>query len=367
MAEPDSRARTRTGKSPALTWVISIAAGALLLWLASTEMQLWPERLLLSRPELLALAVALHVPYALVRALRLRYVLDPLVARADPEHPRLARGLLYGSGLVSFFVVMVLPLRLGELSRPLILARDRALHPEPGIGLPESIGAVAAERVVDGLMVVGMLFLGLALARPMPDSPELAQRLEYARWFGQVMAVLFGVGLVGLAIAGAAPARVAQPARTLGSLLSPGFGERAHDAVVRLSSAIAPLYVLRQGAPFLIWSVIYWAITVGQLWLVLWACGLDFGLAEAAAIVAIVGLTIQLPGGPAQAGTFQIGMIAALNLFSPSGATDDAGSSFAALMYLLQLGGGGLLALLGLWMLAKARPASDVSDAVAER
>jgi hypothetical protein len=359
VAEPDTRARKR----PALTWVISIVAGALLLWLASTEMELWPERLVLPRPALLALAVALHVPYALVRALRLRYVLDPLVARADSTRTRLAPGLLYGSGLVSFFVVMVLPLRLGELSRPLILARDA----RPAIGLPESIGAVAAERVVDGLMVVGMLFLGLAMARPVPGSPELTERLEYARWFGQVMAIVFGVGLVGLGIAGAAPRRVAEPARALVGLVSPSLGERTHDAVVRIASAIAPLYVLRQGIPFLAWTVVYWGITVGQLWLVLEACGLDFGLAEAAAIVAIVGLTIQLPGGPAQAGIFQIGMIAALRLFSSSGAIDDAGSSFAALMYLLQLGGGGVLALLGLLMLARARPAGDVSETAAPR
>lgn len=342
---------------------MSIVTGALLLWAASTEMSLWPKRLTLPRPEWLALAIAVHVPYAFARALRLRYLLDPLVARATPASSRLAPRVLYGSGLVSFFVVMMLPLRLGELSRPLLLARNA----RPAIGLPESLGAVAAERVVDGLMVVGMLFLGLALARPVPGSPELTQRLEYARWFGQVMAIVFGVGLVGLAIAGAAPERVAGPARTLVGLVSPTLGERAHQVVTRLAGAIAPLYVLRQGGPFLGWTLVYWGITIGQLWLVLHACGLGFGLAEAAAIVAIVGLTIQLPGGPAQAGIFQIGIIAALRLFSSEGAIDDAGSSFAALMYLLQLGGGGVAALLGLVMLSRARPASDVSETPLER
>ena len=36
---------------------------------------------------------------------------------------------------------------------------------------------------------------------------------------------------------------------------------------------------------------------------------------EAAALVATIGLSIQLPGGPAQAGSFQVGAIAGLSLF----------------------------------------------------
>jgi hypothetical protein len=55
-------------------------------------------------------------------------------------------------------IVMLLPFRLGELSRPLMLTRAG----EPGIGLAESVSAIAVERVVDGLVVVGMLSSGSA-------------------------------------------------------------------------------------------------------------------------------------------------------------------------------------------------------------
>jgi hypothetical protein len=328
-----------------------------LLWLASLKLELWPEQLHLPRPELLWVAAAMHLPYALVRALRLGFVLDPLVqAASGDEKRRLSRRLLHGSGLVSFFVVILLPLRLGELSRPLLLSRGNA----PGVGFPEAVGAVAVERVVDGLMVVGMLFLGLALTGPLAAGAS-ADELNYVRWFGQLMAVAFAVGLVVLAVAGTAPQRAAKPARRIGSVVSPAFGEKLAGVVERVATSIEPLYELRRGVPFVLWTMAYWAITVLQLWLVLQACGLELSLAPAAAIVAIIGLSIQLPGGPAQAGSFQVGTALALGLFLPAGRIEAGGASFAAVMYLLQLVGAGVLALPGLGLLAWARRATAVS------
>jgi uncharacterized membrane protein YbhN (UPF0104 family) len=116
----------------------------------------------------------------------------------------------------------------------------------------------------------------------------------------------------------------------------------------------------------LAWSLVYWCLTICQLWLVLLACGLELGFADAAAIVAIVALAIQLPGGPAQAGSFQFGMAAALGLLTVP-AQHAAASSFAALMYLLQLGGACALALPGVWLLARARAdAPPSADSTAE-
>ena len=48
----------------------------------------------------------------------------------------------------------------------------------------------------------------------------------------------------------------------------------------------------------------------------------------------MVGLSIQLPGGPAQAGTFRLGAGKALGLYLDDAALQTAGSSFAAVMYI---------------------------------
>jgi uncharacterized membrane protein YbhN (UPF0104 family) len=212
------------------------------------------------------------------------------------------------------------------------------------------VSAIAVERVVDGLVVVGMLFFGLGFAS-LAAGPDSADTIAYVRGFGRLMALTF---VLGLAVLIAAAARPSVLERIVSKLVPGRFGQRAAAAAGRVAATIAVLLDWRAGLPFLLWSLIYWTLTICQLWLATLACGLGLGFAEAAAVVAIVALAIQLPGGPAQAGSFQLGMAAALGLLTAP-AEHDAASSFAALMYLLQLGGACALALPGAWLLARAR------------
>jgi uncharacterized membrane protein YbhN (UPF0104 family) len=324
-------------------WILSTASAAGLLWLASQKLELWPPELVLPRPGLLWVAVALHLPYLLVRAHRMACVLDPLVAASAEGRGRLDRRVLHGSGLVSFFVVLLLPLRLGELSRPVLLARAR----EPGVGMAEALSATAIERVVDGLLVCGLLFAGLALTNPVGD-----EALAQVRDGGRLMAAVFGLGCIFLLVAAQDPERWGA---LVGGIVRPvagAFADRVERLVVRVTGAVAAVASLRRSLAFVGWSALYWAITVAQLWVMLLACGLESTPAEAAAVVAIIGLAIQLPGGPAQVGSFQLGGALALGLFSGSAA---GGATFVALMYLLQLAGGAVATLPGMWLLNRAR------------
>ncbi|MEZ4450725.1 MAG: lysylphosphatidylglycerol synthase transmembrane domain-containing protein [Nannocystaceae bacterium] len=339
-ADAAPRAPARSGRRRVWVWLGSLAGGAVLLTLASRRLELIPRSFEIPRPELLAAAIALHVPYALTRAGRLRYALDPLVqAASGGARSRLPPTLLYGSGLFSFLVIMLLPLRLGELSRPLLLARAEV----PGVGLAEAISAVGTERVVDGLTVVGLLFLGIALAAP-SSTAELAEVQRFGHWTA---------GIFGVALAGVISVAVA-PEATISRF---GLQGRAAAVLRHVAAAVRPLGRPRQGIPFLLWTVTYWALIVIQLWLVLGATGLDLGLAEAAAIVAAIGLSIQLPGGPAQAGSFQVGAAAGLSLFIDPAALAGAGSSFSAVMYLIGLGGALVVALPGVLLLRGHRGA----------
>lgn len=322
----------------ALLWAISLLGAAVFLWLASRTVPLWPDVLHLPRPDLLALAVALHLPYSLARAGRLRWVL-PADAPVSPA-------LLYGSGLVSFLVILVLPLRLGELSRPLLLSRAGV----PGLGFPEALAAVAAERLLDGLLIVGMLFLGLALAGSF--SGEFTGLVGSVERFGLYAGAGFAGLLLVLAVLAFTPPRWLTRARPV---LLPLLGARLADFLLHLAGALRPVFTGARGLALVAASILYWALTVLQLWLVLRACGLPLGVPEAAAIVAVVGLSIQLPGGPAQVGSFQLGAALALRLFVDGPALRSAGASFGAAMYLLGLLGAGLLALPGLLLLARDR------------
>jgi uncharacterized membrane protein YbhN (UPF0104 family) len=352
----------------AALWIASLFAAALLLALVAKfgSIALWPDPLVLPRPWLFVAACGLQLPYTITRALRLRFVLDPLVSRACAAEDRPPRRfdprVLQGSGLLSYPIVILLPFRLGELSRPLLLARAG----EPGVGFAESVSAIAVERVVDGLMVVGMLFFALAFAHIDPSGLGFNGGLDggldgglaaaddaiaHVRGFGRLMALTFVLGLVVLLAAAARPDLLE---RVVTRTMPGRLGQRAAAAAGRVAGTIAVLLDWRCGLPFVLWSLIYWGLTICQLWLVLLGCGLELGFADAAAVVSIVALAIQLPGGPAQAGSFQFGMAAALGLLTAP-AQHDAASSFAALMYLLQLGGACALALPGTALLARAR------------
>ena len=318
----------------------------LLLWLASFRIELWPNALVLANPQLLVLAVVLQVPYALCRAWRLAPLLDVRIRQHSHESiARIPRSLLYGSGLLGFFVIIVLPLRLGEFTRPILLARARL----PGVGFAEALGAVAAERVLDGLLVCAMLFAGLSFAA-VHDTPGLG----HVAHFGQIMLAVFLFAFVLLLLVARAPQHAGA---FVGRLTAPlgRASERLASAFERLASTVAGLAGHRQSFTFLTATLVYWAITVTQLWLVLRACGIPLGITEAMVIVALVGLSIQLPGGPAQVGSFQLATSLALGLFLDDAGVRAAGSSFAAVMYALSLGGAAMLAIAGAALLAWQR------------
>ncbi|HET6583330.1 MAG TPA: lysylphosphatidylglycerol synthase domain-containing protein [Nannocystaceae bacterium] len=355
MAERDRASGAAGGsRSPArlvLLWAASLVIGGLLLWLARAHfgVALWPDDFSVARPAVLSIAIALVVPYAWIRASRLRWVLDPLVVEATGEPSRFDRAHLLGSGWVSYLVLMVLPFKVGEVSRPLLLAAAR----QPGVGVPEAVGAVGIERIVDGLLVCAMLFGGIAASDAVrfPLGDELAG----VQSFGQWMLAAFAAALAVALWISRAPDRWAARAQIGLAFAGPRIADRISGAVARLGHAFAQLAALRRVAPLAIASIVYWTLTVLQLALVALACGLELGAAEAAAVVAIVGLSIQLPGGPAQTGTFQVGAGAAVSLFVDPATHGNELASFVALMFAVQLGGAVAMALPGAALLAAGR------------
>ena len=328
----------------ALTWGVSLLGAVLLGGLASLRIRLWPDAVPIPRPDMLALAVGLFVPYLWLRAHRLAFVVDGL-SRAAGGPARYDRRVLWGSGWVSFLVVLILPLRLGELSRPILLARAQRL----GVGLAESLGAIAAERVLDGLAVCGLLFLGLAFSHPGGlEDPSLV------RGPGRVAAGLFVLALLGLAVASRHPEPMERALAALVGRLRPQLGPRVAAATDRLMGAVRLATAGRSGAGLVLATAAYWGLATVYPWALARACGLDLGPWETAVVVGVIGLAIQLPGGPAQVGSYHFGAAMALGLFLP----DPGGSAvaaFVALSYLVQLFGTAAAALPGLWLLARAR------------
>lgn len=346
----------------AALWIGSVAATVVMLWIARSQfgIAVVPDSLEIVSPTALVIAALLHPLYAWLRAMRLGYGLDPLVAAASTEGRRFDRAALVGSGWLSFLVLLVLPLKLGEASRPVLLARAR----QPGVGLAEAVGVVGLERIIDGVIICTMLFVGLAIDDGVAAASE--QR-DLVRGIGRAMGGLFLGALVVAIVASRAPARWGDlVARVLG--FAPAFAQWSRHVVVRVAESFAALLGASRVLPLVATSVLYWAVTVAQLAAVAAACGVTLGWSAAAATVAIIGLSIQLPGGPAQAGTFQVGAAAAMALFVPEG--DVVGraarvDAFIATMFALPLLGAVVMALPGAYLVARAARADAARPAAA--
>jgi len=231
--------------------------------------------------------------------------------------------------------IMVLPLRLGELARPLFLAQKSR------IGVGQALGTVAIERVVDGLFVCALFFAALPL---LPEvTGEQAAAVERLRSLGLVASAgLFAILVVLIAMA-LAPGTVGRlVAATLGRLL-PGLAGKLEQLARGIAEGLAALPSIAPLLKFLAGTLLSWASNALGTWLLARGCGLDVGFPEALAMMSVLGISLLIPGGPGQFGVFHYGMILGLSMFVDQATLETRGSVFIFWMFVTQLSMGVLL------------------------
>ncbi len=232
-------------------------------------------------------------------------------------------GALLGVAFAGILWILLLPWRLGELVRPLLLARAT------DIPFARALGSVALERVIDGLVVCAMFFAAAA---------ALPQQLA-----GLYAACLAGAAVVGglllgpPALAGWPRAAGALVRRSLGRVL-PGLADRLADLARGVAEGLAALPSPRPLLLFLAATLAYWAANALGMWALARGCGLDLGPAQTAAVLAVLNLTLLIPGPPAHVGTFQLGVLGGLALFLPAELVASRGAVYAFYLYTCQLG-----------------------------
>jgi len=239
--------------------------------------------------------------------------------------------------------IMVLPLRLGELARPLFLAQ------KTDIGLGQALGTVALERVVDGLFVCGLFFVALPL---LPEvGGEQAEAVERLRSLGLVASAgLFAVLVVLIAMA-LAPRIVGRlVAATLGRVVPP-LAAKLEGLSRGVAEGLAALPSLTALLKFLGGTFAYWGFNALGTWLLARGCGIDIGFPEALAMMSVLGLSLLIPGGPGQFGVFHYGMILGLQMFVSEAVVETRGSVFIFWMFVTQLTMGVILGLIAQRML----------------
>lgn len=278
---------------------------------------------------IVALAAPFHVIGLWVRALRWRCLTRPIAGRDLPMGP------LYRATAVGFMTINVLPLRLGELVRPWLLAR------ETGVRGSAAFGTLLLERAMDfsSLAVIGAIVLYLH-TREMPDWVSTG-----AIVLGSLAAV---PAVLAVTLRRAEAATLGVLARVIG-LLPERLAEPTLDLVNELCRGLNSLRGAGTVAEVVLWSALLWGgIFFAPFLLALQAFGAELPLDEAllAAYTAHVftAVAVAAPAAPGFFGVYHFACREALGVFGVRPALAVAYGTVLHLVYWVPVTLAGLLA-----------------------
>jgi uncharacterized protein (TIRG00374 family) len=239
----------------------------------------WSEAIAtIGRSNIFLVACALAVYYATFPLRAARWALLLREGGADIQWRGLVRILLLG-----WFVNSLVPAKLGDLYRSYLVKRKF------GISLSRTVGVVVAERLLDLVVVFGLLVLGGYVAFGRTILPDLW--IVYVT--GAVLGVLIAVGLVAIYAAGPRIARFFPgEIRRIGRL----FREGVLHSFRALPFAAALTLVI-------------WVAEAMRLMFVLWALGLELPASGIVFVAVATSLLTTVPLTPAGFGFVEIAMV----------------------------------------------------------
>jgi glycosyltransferase 2 family protein len=284
--------------------LLSLAVSALLMWLSlrNADLRAVGRAIASADPWRMAGYVAILVCIHLIRTVRWGILLEPL------GHVGFKR--LNSASAVGFMLLMVLPFRLGEFARPLLIAR-----PPPGVAGPTlrrsgAFASIVVERIVDGL-AIGLL--GIVALRMLGEQAS-GRYAEFARH----ASVLVALGFFALCLAVTSAFFLRERALRLVSALlrrlSPRFAERASSMTGAFISALH-LGSGWKALAFFALTALYWSVNGFGLALLAPAFGFHLAPLMVATILAVQVVGVMVPAGPGMIGTTQFFTQAALSLF----------------------------------------------------
>lgn len=326
---------------------ISLAIAACLFWLLrEAGLKVFPPAEAWAKLELWG--VLLFVPAWLGCTFLRVYRWLHLLRAVEPAVP--ARRVV-GISLIGFAALFA-PMRMGELARPLLIARDRQ------VGFIQAAGTVVAERIVDGVVLMVILALGLATATrvdPLPDHVgELQLPVRLIPAIASSALVFFLSAFAAMVVFYFWRNLARRLVFAVVGLVSKPLAKFITTQVERVSDSLSFLMSPKHGVPFLRDTLGYWGLAVFGFWWLLRGAGAPASLSQAAVTLGVLGLGTLIPGPPGFFGTFQIGAYCGIAMFFPE-LLMTSGVLFTFIAYITQLVGAIISLLLGLWILSNTR------------
>jgi uncharacterized protein (TIRG00374 family) len=261
----------------------------------------------------LVILLAIH----LARTVRWGILLEPVA--------KVPFARLNAAAAVGFMALVLLPFRLGEFARPVLVA-------EPGgLRVSAALSSVVAERVADGM------FMGVLLVVALLAVPDGAPGVAFLRTGGVLVCSAFAVTLAFLVVA--YRNRALAVSITGGALrpFSPRLAARAEGMLDAFIHGLRFVPSRRKAAAFVGLTLAYWGLNAYGMKVLALGFGFDLGVIESCALLGVLVVGIMIPAGPGMVGTFQGAVVLGLALFAPRDEVATRGTAFANVLWATQL------------------------------
>ncbi len=254
-----------------------------------------------------------------------------LLSAVDPEVPFWS---VVRVGAVGLFAVALLPFRMGEVARPLLIRRA------PKLGFWTASGTIGAERILDALAVSALLLAGLRFAKPLDKLPDhigtLPIHVDVVPRMALLCAVVFASGCLVMGIFYFWRDWARRFTETVVGVVSVSLARWLATKIGQMADGLGFLARPRHAVPYLVFTTTYWLLTATLFWSLAVGCGLEkVGFFGAMTTVGVVGLGIIVPATPGFFGAWQLAIYAALAMYLPPETVIEAGSVYAFLGYVL--------------------------------
>jgi uncharacterized protein (TIRG00374 family) len=241
-------------------------------------------------------AITLNIGHNIFRVWRWRALLEPITPNV-PFRP------MFTAIMLGYMTSWVIPGRMGELVRPLVLS---ARQPVP---LGPCLGTVVADRILDAATIVALFAVGSWIT---PLEGRAAEYAPHIRTAALGMAVATVVLLILMLVVSAAGKRLVEWFDRRRGLL-----RWAGRSVVSLASGSEAFRSPRLMLRVLLHSALAWLTISLATWIGIMACGaaVSFGAVLIILPMLALGVAVPTPGGM---GTYHGAMKLGLMLFSVS-------------------------------------------------
>ena len=250
-----------------------------------------------------------------LRALRWRHLL--------PSGDRVSRVSLFEATLVGFTATFILPLRAGEIIRPLVLSRWQPIRFSTGLA------SIVIERAFDALTLMGLLGITITGMESVPPLVSAGAKVI------TVLALMILVVMIAAYLGSTTLVRLGE--RMIIAVIGKKFPALAKKLVAMVEGFLAGLRGISSGKDLVwsvLWSVVLWATLVALYQIGLWAFGIQPSVWVGATVCVMIALAVAVPGAPGFVGTFQLGCVVALALF---GYPEEFGAAYSIVLHALQV------------------------------